>query len=217
MSWPAVIGAFPQFIDSTGEGKCAWMYLDIKGLATTGRGNLIDPSGAAMGLPWLRKDNTAAAAHEIAAEWLYIKSRTDLAKAGGGAFKDVARLHLSDAAIDALTIHKLLENEKILLTRFPFWANLCADAQLATHCLAWACGAWFDFPRFAIALKNRQYAEYDTDGMLIGGCAVEGMMSTAGNPGLVPHNAANKTCWLAAQRSLDTDRNPAFLFGWKAA
>src|ERR1700689_2073956 len=111
MSWPAVIGAFPQFIDSTGEGKCAWMYLDLKGLATTGRGNLIDPSGAAMGLPWLRKDNTAATAHEIAAEWLYIKSRQDLAKVGGGAFKDIARLHLSDAAIDTLTIHKLLENE----------------------------------------------------------------------------------------------------------
>src|SRR4029453_7562541 len=43
------------------EGRVPWMYLDIKGLVTTGVGNLIDPVGLASKLPFVHKGDGSPA------------------------------------------------------------------------------------------------------------------------------------------------------------
>src|SRR5207244_2818316 len=50
------------------EGRVPWMYLDIKGLVKTGVGNLIDPVGLALKLPFVHKaDGSPASEVEIRA------------------------------------------------------------------------------------------------------------------------------------------------------
>jgi hypothetical protein len=47
------------------EGRVPFMYLDVKGLVTTGLGNLIDSTGDAEQLAWQHADGTPASTDEI--------------------------------------------------------------------------------------------------------------------------------------------------------
>lgn len=163
------------------EGALSFMYLDVKGLVTTGDGNLIDPFSMAAGLKWRKADGSLASHAEIQAEWGHIKALQSCALYGGGWFKRVASLHLDQDAIDELVAGKRDLNASILASRFPGFADWPADAQMATMSMAWACGAGFHFPKLEAALNAQ---DWET-------AAQECHMEDSKNPGLRPRNKAD--------------------------
>ena len=132
------------------EGRVHFMYLDVKGLVTTGMGNLIDSTADAEQLAWQHSDGTPASTDEIDAEWKRVKGLTDLAPKGGGAFAAGAQLFLADEVIDRVVLLKLGQMETTLKGREPFKAfdDAPADAQLGLMSMAWGMGPMFAFPKF---------------------------------------------------------------------
>lgn len=195
---PAVREAWRR-VNAPWEGRLPFMYLDVKGLVTTGVGNLVDPIALVLSLPWKTADGTPATRQQVIDEWHNIKSLQQYRLMGGGHYKRFATLFLDDADIDALVMTKLNENDKYLADRFPEWHDWCADAQMAVHSLSWAVGPFFRFPRLEIALKADDWRL----------AASEVRMDETGNPGLKPRNAANKhmllNAALVAELALDPD------------
>ncbi len=158
------------------------MYLDVRCLVTTAIGNLIDPVGDALGLPWVRDDNDEPASpRDVLEEWHVVKSRRDLAPCGGLAFRKITRLHLTEEGIALVVDRKVKQVDAFLLQRFPEYGYWPSDAQLGLLSLAWACGPAFHYPRFSAAVKHQDFAT----------AAKESHMDERGNPGLVPRNKAN--------------------------
>ena len=202
--WPAVRDRFPAF-SAQFEGRIAWMYLDIKGLVTTGVGNLIDPIGCALGLPWAHKsDSSPAGRAEIQVEWERIKGATYLAKAGWRAAGAITTLQLLPAGIDALVLERLDIDDKYLAAFFPNWADFPADAQLGMLSMAWAMGPGFvhTFKNFVGAVNAGDWAS----------AAKDDEMNATHNPGLKPRNAADFTLFNSATITTDTGRDPSQLY-----
>lgn len=176
--------AFVEF-SARFEGVVPWMYLDVLGLVTVGIGNLVDPISAALSLPFVRPDGSPATRDEIAAEWQRVKSHPTAAKQGHRVLKGVTSLRLTPEGIERVVYGKLDLNEAELRRRFPAWDSWPADAQLATHSMAWACGAWFRFPRLADALNALDFEEAERQ------CRI----NEKGNPGVAPRNIANKAMY----------------------
>jgi hypothetical protein len=147
--WQSVRDVWLEFNEPL-EGRLNFMYLDIRGLVTTGVGNLIDPRELAEELPWETADGSVAAPEQIDAEWDQIKSKLDQAKLGGGTFKRFATLFLPDAEIDRLVFNKLDEMERLLKSRpdFADFDEFPADGQLGLLSMSWAMGPLFKFPKF---------------------------------------------------------------------
>lgn len=130
-----------------------WMYQDVLGLVSTGLGNLIDPIGLALPIPWKRSDGTLATRGEIMAEWQRIKTQPPNAKGQTAAqlghlyARTIATLHLTNDDILGLIKMRLDSNEALVRSYFPEWETWPADAQLATHSMAWACGAGIFSPK----------------------------------------------------------------------
>lgn len=186
--YPSVRAAFRAFNEPF-EGVVPWMYLDIKGLVTVGVGNLIDPVGLALQLPFRfrAEPDVAASPAEIAEEWRRIKGNSALAKAGYQACEPLTRLGLDGAAIDALIAARLSGDEASLKKKASFgefdaWP---ADAQLGLLSMAWAMGPGgpAGFPRFSAACRKLDFA----------GAAASCMIDERGNPGVAPRNRANRT------------------------
>jgi hypothetical protein len=180
------------------------MYLDIKGLVTTGMGNLIDPIGAALELPWKRPDGSLASQNEVRAAWNLVKSRVDLAPKYGTAFAGLTNLRLDKDGIEQLIARKLRQNEDYLRRRFAGYDRWPADAQLGLHSMAWAMGPGFHFPAFDAAV-NREPPDFDA-------AARASHMNAAGNAGLVPRNTANFALFTNAARVLERGADPAALY-----
>ena len=164
----AVLNAFAGFTGKF-EGSLDFMYLDDHvapdgspdPLVTTGRGNLIDPVGAALALPWLhRGDDAPATQDEITAEWTTIKDLTDMAPYGGNAFRSYTSLYLAQVAIDDLDAATLAQNERVVSRYFPKWESFPADAQLGILSMAWAMGPGFPvgYPLFTIAANRGDWS-----------------------------------------------------------
>lgn len=157
----AVADAFWNFT-APKEGYLDYMYTDVKNLVTTGMGNLIDPVGTAIGLPWRHRGSGAKATQaEIIDTWNKVKARKDLAPMGGGKQKKYydemgIDLYLEPSDIKALVDAKLANNESILRKDFPQYDVWPADAQLGLHSMAWAMGAAFakKFPSFTKAVNQ---------------------------------------------------------------
>jgi len=183
---PEVTAAFRAFSEPL-EGCVHHIYLDVRGLATTGIGCLIDPLPLALALPWTRGDGgELAEAHEVTAEW----RRVHALPAGRVASYYAGPLRLPDAAIDALLHERLDAAARVLERHYPDLGAWPAQAQLATCSMAWALGASFAprWPRFSAAARARDWQT----------CAVECAISTVGNPGVAPRNEANRALLLAA-------------------
>lgn len=201
--WPSISKVWPAHCDRF-EGCLGFMYLDSLGLVTTGRGNLIDPVEAALPLPWLNKATSTIVGEEaISSEWSRVKARQDMAPLGGGAFAKITGLFLSQPSVDALTARKLAANEKALAAGplAPVWADLCADAQLACHSMAWAEGAGFP----------HKYPKW-TAGMLAGDFAVAAAECAIAHPvnaSILARNALNVRgfVWAATVANAGLDRS----------
>jgi GH24 family phage-related lysozyme (muramidase) len=186
------------------EGLVTWMYLDVKGLVTTGMGNLIDPLATALDLRWFHADGSLASAAEVRAEWTAMKDNVALAHQGAHAAHALARLHLQDADINALILGRLDRDEAILKanTAFAAFEDWPADAQLGLLSMAWAMGPGFGrgFPHFAQACAARDFTT----------AAADCQMAVTGNPGLIRRNAANRQAFLFAGSATDptTLRSP---------
>jgi hypothetical protein len=179
------------------EGLTDWMYLDVKGLVTTGMGNLIDPVEAAQRLTWHTADGAVAAPDAVRHEWSRIKNNLPLAHLGAQAARRVAALHLDEADIEALILDRLDHDEAILKANpaFADFDDWPADAQLGLLSMGWAMGAGFGprFPHFSTACAAGDFATAAQD------CAI----STAGNPGVARRNAANRQAFLFAATAPD--------------
>ena len=57
------------------EGLVLWMYLDKKGLVTTGIGNLLSTTEAARALPWFY-GNVLATPEQVTGDWMAVVSAT---------------------------------------------------------------------------------------------------------------------------------------------
>lgn len=185
------------------EGEIAWMYPDIKGLITTGVGNLIDPLDQATGLPWRRiADGQLAAPEEVVAEWQRMKADPALPRSGAQAAKGRATLELSPEAIGDLVERRLAADLAVIRAQpdFSGFDRWPSDAQLALLSMAWAQGPGFQhWPRFRAACAAGDFAA----------AAAECRLDERGNPGLAPRNAANETLFrnAAAVVAAGTDRD----------
>lgn len=180
-----------RFVDfqSSFEGLTNWMYSDVKNLVTTGIGDLIDgspnpiPWAPALALEWEHPDGSPASPEEVTAEWQLVKSRTDLVKRGGGAYRGITRLRLTPAAVLTLVGRAAANFEAIITKRFPEFPTWTADAQMGTLSLAWAVGPYFfqGYPRWSLAADRLDF----------GICADESKL--AGN--YAERNTAQRICF----------------------
>lgn len=177
------------------EGRVHTMYQDVKGLITSGVGNLMDcstpcanPMALALAVQWLKPDGTVATPDEVTTEWRRVKAMPKGLFYTKYATPDA--LHLSDATIDALVIKQLDANAVILQKFFPDFAAFPAGAQRAILSIAWAVGAGFPpkWPKFSAAVKAHDWTT----------AAEEGTLSTVGNAGVAKRNDANKAALLEA-------------------
>jgi len=176
------------------EGRIPWMYLDIRGLVTSGAGVLVDPVELAMRLP-LRLDGRQASPSEIASEWRALKGRPSLAQQGAAAAGRIARLRLTGPDLDALTWTRLDSTVAALCRRWPGLPSWPWQSQLAVCSWAWAVGALAQgWPRFEAALHARDWAT----------AAAECRIRDADNPGVTPRNAENRRLFLAAAETATT-------------
>ncbi len=173
------------------EGVVHWMYLDVLGLVTTGIGNLIDPVAGALTLPWVdKRSGERAGEREIRREWSLVKSHPSAARQGHRVLEGATYLRLTAAGIAEVVGARMVLNDRALQQRFGNFELWPADAQLAAHSMAWACGPGFPaiFPRLAKALDASDYAS----------AARECRMREEGNPGIVPRNRANADLFMIA-------------------
>ncbi len=200
--------AFPDFTDKF-EGKVAFMYLDVLGFVTIGRGNLIDPLGGdVLKLPFIHRDGGAPATHdEISAEWNAVKLLQSLAKSGGLAFGAHTHLGLSPAAIDALTFKKLADNDAKIAARFPGYSDWPADAQLGVMSMTWAMGANFRFPNFEAAVAALDFRTAAKESRIN-----PNANPTQPNPGVIRRNQANQILFTNAAITIEQGRDPDVLF-----
>lgn len=182
----AVVDRWHEFSEPL-EGRVHSMYLDVKGLVTTGVGNLIDPVGAALRLPWKHPDGTAATDSEIRDQWLTLKGQQELKKLHWKYAAKVTTLRLTDQDIDALVVNKLFENEKALRKAYPNWDDFPADAQLGCLSMAWAVGAGFP-----AIFKNFSGFAVKQDWVAAKVCC---KIKTDNNPGVIPRNRNNELCF----------------------
>jgi GH24 family phage-related lysozyme (muramidase) len=183
--YPAVSAAFADFTTKF-EGRVFFMYLDVLGLVTIGCGNLIDPIGAALALPFELKTSpgTVVSQADVTAEWNYVKSRTDMKLKGGGSFGAITKLQITEDTLTKLMASKLTSFEGTLKGRFAQYDQWPADAQLGLMSMAWAMGPAFSdkWPKFTDACNAADWVA----------AAADCKMNDVGNPGLRPRNTANE-------------------------
>ena len=188
------------------EGRAPCMYLDVKGLVTCGVGNLIDPVHLALRLPWRHGVNGPLADQQTVRDvWRVVKNCGQSHRLWTQYAPGLSDLRLNDEDIDALVDERLFANEEYLVKHHiapEVWREIPADAQLAILSIAWACGAAFPkkFPKFWSAVLRGDWVA----------AKAHGVISTAGNPGVVPRNAANAVCFdnaaVVKEFGLDPDR-----------
>jgi hypothetical protein len=190
----SVRAAFPSFSQPL-EGRLPFMYLDVKGLVSTGVGNLLDaddpgnfgsnpnPLPDIFTLDWSDKDShEPAGRNEIEEEYRKVKF-SGTAHATTGEKELFTRLRISERAIDTLVADKLASFEMSLRGREPYaaLADWPGDGQLGLFSMAWAMGPFFRFPEFQGAASAGDWLTM----------ARECRMTEAGNPGVVPRNVRN--------------------------
>jgi hypothetical protein len=212
---------------ATLEGDVTWMYLDVKGLVTTGRGNLIDPADAALKLQWQYRDRPGTLVSdpraEVTEEWNRIKNSREskaLQGHGGGHYKSITTLDVTAESLDHLFDAMLVSNETTLknlrhLSNQPYadFEDWPADAQLGLLSMAWAMGGNFtkvyNYHKFDRAVMDCDWEE----------AAEQSHISEANNAPIWKRNVANKVLFRNAavveggNLAFDVLYYPTTLFG----
>jgi hypothetical protein len=161
----SVVDSFTK-VQSPWEGVESEMYTDALGLVTTAIGYLIDDKsgingyGPALVIPWVHKsDGQPATKAEIIQDWQTVKN----AHTASGTYdaphdRQITQLKIPPLVIQDLTASRMADNEKYLIQSLPHFADAPADAQMATHGMAWAMGGAFipkdGFKAFADAFNR---------------------------------------------------------------
>ena len=140
------------------EGRVPHMYLDTKGLVTVGVGKMLPDAAAAQALPFVRRDNGAAAtSDEIRRDYDTVRAQPKAMLAGS--YRKFTQLDLPDAAIDALlktTADKFIAD---VAARYSGWATLPAPAKRALIDMAYnlGVGGLMEFVRLKAAVEARNW------------------------------------------------------------
>lgn len=160
--YPSVYPALRSFLN-TYEGLVNYMYLDRKGLVTTGVGFLIDPKTLAHGMQWTcNANNRTATSQQIDGEWDQIHARQIDKARGAGYFRQFTTLHLQASEIDRVFRIKAdrFEAELRANSHFREFFSFPADAQLAILIHAWANGTGklnSGWPKYSRACQARDW------------------------------------------------------------
>ncbi len=162
------------------EGYVRQMYLDDRGLVSTGVGYLIDSVDDAARLQWVRiaadgrSDGPSASRKEVEEEWKRVKTQQQWKGIGGGNFIAKARatqppiitLQMAATEVDRTFMAMLNGLERTMKETpggfFQDYENFPADAQLGILSHLWANGAnnlhkrW---PNFCRLCKERKWRE----------------------------------------------------------
>jgi murein L,D-transpeptidase YcbB/YkuD len=171
------------------------MYLDVKGLVTTGYGNLIDSIETALEPEWTMPDGERATRGDVMREWSRVKSNTALAKQGHRAAERVTDLRLNDEAIEKLVFRVLDTMNAELVKAYPAFESWPADAQLATLAMAWACG-----PAFRGSFRSLHKSLLAEDWKA---ASQQCTINAKGNPGVIPRNKAMRQLYFLAAAGFD--------------
>jgi hypothetical protein len=141
------------------------MYLDAKGLVTTGTGDLINSYEAAKALPW-KLNGRPVTKDLVKLEFYFVKNlfgkkhptlNCTWNEAGGGRFSAVTQLRLDWDYVDRMFYTKAKSFYEKLCKRFPGFEDTPVSAQMAVMLMAWAGGPGFNFPKFAKAFNERDW------------------------------------------------------------
>lgn len=162
--------AFDLFLQMTAkhEGVVPWLYLDTKGLVTTGIGFLVDgPTEDFFTMGWKSSDGSLSTRQELQAAYNAIKARQDLKNLGGGSsvFAQLTSVRLGPPStpinqvtpeIERIFRSKVISFENSLRSQLPAFDTWPADAQVALMRHAWAAGpSLANWPHFkADLLQN---------------------------------------------------------------
>lgn len=175
------------------------MYLDVKGLVTVAIGNLIDPVGAALDLPFVHADGSPASRAEIDYAWHTVKAHGELAHQGNYNAQFLTDLRLTPEGISELVGTVLKRFASALAAHYPGFESWPADAQLATLAMAWACGPAFH----AVGFGALEHALRAGDFVAAANCC---HINEVGNAGVHPRNLAMRDLYfLAAAKPEDAD------------
>lgn len=139
------------------EACVHYPYLDVKGLATVGIGDLEEPLSEFQKLPFTRGlGGPVCSVPEIQAAYWTLKHSTLNPKRGGAQYENVTSLRISDDAITNLVATKLAQNEAVTLSLVPEFPTFPADAQLGWLSMDWALGAYFPrkWPKLTAAARD---------------------------------------------------------------
>lgn len=162
---PVARATFPGFLLECGEGAVDWLYLDRKGLVTTGRGNLLPTLADAQALDWRWPNGNPAGPADVATAWRLVTSRRDLVLHGGGAYASLTSIRATPESLDHLIQRRIDTFEAILRAQWPGWDDAPPAAQSALMRLAWACGPGLaaGWPKLHAAWSARDWAMCATE------------------------------------------------------
>jgi len=203
--YPSVVAAIPSVFAKWEGEALPYMYTDSKGYVTTGTGNLIDPVGAALALPWQNPDGSPASQADISAAFDAVKSAYPGTQST--ASQSLTSIRLSPQALDDLMLKTIASNQTILAERYPNIASIPADAQLALHSIAWAWGPGFDsvWGGNGTAFKNAIASKDFNSAAQIMESSSQHEESI--NPGIVPRDQGNLVMFAnAAKNKLDPSK-----------
>ena len=186
------------------ESRLPFMYLDIRKLVTVAVGNLLPTPESAAVLPFRHVDGTRATPADIVAEYHHVAAQVHMAPHGGGHFRSVTKLRLSETAIDELVFAKLAAVSAQLRARFSGFERFCSDAQAGLCSMTWAMGdgRFADFPKFCAAIHARDFVTASRE------CHIE----SRDNGGVEPRNRANRILFLNAARVYADELEPEALY-----
>ena len=119
------------------EGNYPWFYLDGMGLVTIGKGTLVAKehdarsAAAAVNFTFASNPTKIARADEVAADWRRVHDKQDLKNKGAKAYKDVAQLRISDAAVDQLVWRELTPSVNSLYRQHAFMLQYGSRVAMA--------------------------------------------------------------------------------------
>jgi hypothetical protein len=191
----AVVANLPPLFGQWEGHGLPYMYTDSKGYVTTGTGNLVDPVGVALSLPWKKSDGSRASPSEIESAWQTVKSAYPGVQST--ACQSLTSLRLTQADIDALVLKQVAGNQQTLSQIYPGIASWPSDAQMAAHSHSWAWGPGYAsvWDRLGLGNLGTQYkaAVNKSPPDFISAAALAkqaGDHEAKVNAGIIPRNAA---------------------------